>query len=238
MSNVPCLLGIYESGAEYYICELPIFDYDPSVAYDVTIYNDNGKVTLPGLVQYTSAPTLASIDPCIDRGDMAAVWGIGPQCPVGATITLRGARFPAADAVTVQFITGASNPMTVTLLAPTLINSTTLTATLPALDNVTAAATYGRYGNVQASFTSLNVTTTSNKLMNYLYMAPNAPSITSVTSTMCDSFSALQLTNCHAMATITVAGSNLALREELDLIVSLGSSFQGQQKGHHTQTRT
>jgi len=90
-----------------------------------------------------------------------------------------------------------------------LINSSTITATLPPLEDDTAAATYGQYGDVQAVFTSSTDSTLTNPLGNTLYIAPDAPNITSITSTMCDTVSPLQLTNCRAMAAITVTGINL-----------------------------
>ena len=203
----------------YYFCVLPTFDFDPSVAYDVVVSNDGGNTTLPGVVQFTSAPTLSSIDPCIDRGGLQAQVYQGVQCPVGTTLTLRGARFPAADSVAVQFVVASSfgSPTTISLLAPTLINSTTVTATLPALDSLTAAAVYGVQGTVQVFFMSASVTTTTNAFVNAIYIPMDAPNVTSVTSTMCDSVSPLQLTNCRSMAVITVAGSNLAQRSGLTL---------------------
>ena len=227
--GVPCLPSTGQSrSADWYYCKLPNFDYDPSIAYDIVVYNDAGSATVPGVVRYTSAPILFSIDPCIDRGEWYDQY-YGVQCPVGTTITLRGSRFAAADAAAVQFVPYyTSAPLNVSLLAPTLINSTTLTATLPALDSVTAASVYRVFGRIQAAFPSfIDAISTTNTLTTTLYISPNTPSITSVTSTMCDSVSALQLTNCHAMATITVVGTNLAVYDSVDLATSIGIDFQG-----------
>ena len=226
VGGVPC--SSQYSYISFAYCALPSFAYDPSVAYDVIVRNDAGSVTLSGLVQYTSAPTLISIDPCIDRGDSATTQIIfGVQCPASTTITLRGSRFPAADSVTVQFTAEGWTPVTVELLTATQLNSTAITATLPALDNITAAAVYGQYGNVQAVFTSADGNTTSNALFNILYLPPNAPSVTSVSSSSCDSVSPLQLTNCRALAVITVVGSNLAVSGSVWLNVYLASAWQG-----------
>ena len=223
VGGVPCL-SVY-SYVSYFYCSLPNFDYDPSVAYDVVVYNDAGTATLSGLVQYTSAPTLISIDPCIDRGDRSREYS-DARCPVGTTITLLGTRFPAANAVSVHFSTRTST--LVDLLAATRINSTAITATLPAFNNATtAAAVLGAYGSVQAVFSSADVNTTSNMLSTRLYLLPNTPSITSVSSSSCDSVSALQLTNCRALAVITVAGSNLAVSGRVLMYVYLASAWQG-----------
>ena len=153
----------------------------------------------------------------------------GVQCLPGTTITLRGAPFPADDAVTVQSAHFAypGPETTVSLLAVTVVNSSTITATLPELDDVSAAAIYGQYGTVLAVFNTSNVTSTTNVLYQSLYMSPNAPSITSVTSTMCDSVSALQLANCRATATITLAGDNLAHYDSLNLATSVGAELLG-----------
>ena len=224
VGGVPCVSSITDVG--YYYATLPSFDYDPSVAYDIVLYNDAGNTTLVGAVQYTNAATLVSIDPCIDRGEVAQIWGLGAQCPVGTTITLRGARFPAADTVTVQFIATPfwSPTVIVELLAVTRINSSTITATLPALDNATTAAVvYNAYGYVQVGFTSSATNITTNTLYTRLYLPPTAPNVTSVTSSTCDSVSALQLTNCRALAVITVVGSNLDVSDGLLLITSIGS---------------
>jgi len=230
VNGLRCSNGPYVPDAQYHYCSLPDFDFDPSTAYDLVAYNDAGKQTLSGLVRYSDAPTIVSIDPCVDRGELYALMGIGVRCPVGTTITLRGARFPAADAVTVQytansFSTASAN---VSLLNPTLVNSSTITATLPALDAATAAAVYGAYGSVRAVFTSSGVTiNTTNALSNSIFMAPDAPIVTSITSTMCDTVSPLQLTNCRAMAAITVMGINLVHHDAVGAFTSLGSEWQG-----------
>ena len=206
---------------------LPSFDYDPSVAYDLVISNDAGSVTYPGAVQFTSAPTLISIDQCIDRGDAYSELNLGVRCPVGTTLTLRGSRFPAAEAVSVQYLIGYRPPYTtilaiVDLLVATVLNGTTITATLPALDNTTAAAYQYYEGSLQIAFTSDNRNTTTNKLSTRLYVLPNTPSVTSISSDTCKTVSALQLANCRALAVITVVGSNLAQRG-LVLAASIGS---------------
>ena len=229
---MPCPSSALTSGIpQSRFCYLPDFDFDPSIAYDVVIYNDAGNVTLSGLIRYAQSPTLIGIDSCVDRGEWFTETA-GVQCPSGTTITLRGARFPMADSVEVQFVPYyTASPVSVTLLAATLLNSTTITATLPTLDNVTAADVYGAYGNVQAVFTSANDTMATNILNNRLYIPPHAPNITSVTSTMCDSLSPLQLTNCRAMAAITVVGSNLysSIDQQAGLLLatSIAAAFQG-----------
>jgi len=225
VNGVACSTSPYAPDAQYHYCPLPDFDFDPSVAYDVVAYNDAGKQTLSGLVRYSDAPTIVSIDECVDRGEFYASIGVGVRCLVGTTITLRGARFPAADAVTVQYTTN-SYSANVTLLNPNLVNSSTITATLPTLDAASAAAVYGQFGSVRAVFTSAGVNTTTNIVYNRIYIAPDAPSVTSITSTMCDTVSPLQLTNCRAMAAITVMGTNLA-RNDLQLLTSLGSELNG-----------
>ena len=216
----------YGRSAGYYECILPNFDFDPTTAYDVFVYSDAGNVTLPGLVSYTGAPTLVSIDDCIDRGDMYKLWGLGVQCPVGTTITLHGSRFPSDTAVAVQFDTRWPYAGSVNLTSPTVINTSTITATLSALEGA-AAGSYGSYGTVRVVFTSADTVTMTNSLQNGVYGAINAPVIKSITSNKCDSVSALQLTNCRALATITVTGDNLARRDELMLATSAGGMFQG-----------
>ena len=210
------------------VCYLPNFAFDPSVTYDIVASTDGGNATISKALRYTAAPTLTNIDPCIDRGELYSSVGRGVQCPFGTTITLRGSRFLTADAVTVQFTSHVGYPRgaRVTLLAATLINSSAITATLPALDNVTAATVYGQQGDVQIVFTSSAATTTTNIISNRLYIPLDAPNITSVTSTMCDSVSALQLTNCRAMAVITVVGVNLD-HSGVILATSIASVNQG-----------
>jgi len=224
-----CAPSTSYSNPSQYFCRLPEFDFDPSVAYDIVVYNDAGNRTLSGAVQYTAAPILASVDPCIDRGEGYESDYDGVQCAVGTTITLRGSRFPVADAVTVQFTTTPffTPPVTVTLLSPTVVDSSTITATLPALDDSSAASVYNQRGTVQAVFTSSGITTATNALNQRLYIAPDAPNITSVTSTMCDSVSPLQLTNCRAMASITIVGTNLERHGGMFLPTSLGGEYLG-----------
>ena len=187
-----------------------MFDYDPSTKYDLVAYNDDGNITLPGLIQYTSAPTIIAFDACVDRGELDAVYHEGTQCPVGTTITLRGARFLAAASIVVIFVSDANSNVTLSWNIPSMINGTTIVFTLQPLDDTTAAAVYGQAGSIQVLFTSNNVTTASNVIGDTLYIAPNAPNITAVTSSMCTSVSALQLTACRAMASITITGTNLA----------------------------
>ena len=217
------------SSATLFYCDLPNFDYDPSAAYDVVAANDAGNATLSGLIRYTSAPTVASIDPCIDRGEQYlgqyfGTRGPGVRCPAGTTITLRGSRFLVTNAVSVQYLIGHMPPeATVELLAVTLLNSTTITATLPPLDNYTVAAYQTYAGSVQVVLAYNNTNTSSNALFNRLYLPLNAPSVTSVSSSSCDSVSALQLTNCRALAVITVVGSNLAVEDSMWLVTSIDS---------------
>ena len=195
-------------------CLLPDFDFDPTVAYDVAVFNDAASLTLGGLVQYSGAPTLLGVDPCIDRGQgYLTTFTTGVQCPVGSTITLHGARFPTtADAVAVQYAYSYTDTSTIALLAPAVVNASTVTAVLPALNSLSAYVVNLVYATVRLSFTTGNVTTTTNTLRNSLYLPPDSPAITSVSSASCDSLSPLQLTNCRAMAVITVTGSNLQLR--------------------------
>ena len=227
VAGITCFYPGDYTSANYFFCYLPDFNFDSSVAYDLVVYNDAGKQTFGGLAQYTTAPTVNAIDQCVDRGDLYFITSVGVQCPVGTTITLRGTRFPAAESVSVQFALYFQPNISVTLLAVTQLNSTAITATLPALDPATAAAVYGAYGNVQVEFTLANGSIASNSFLNRLYIPPNAPSITSITSSMCDSMSALQLTNCRALAIITVAGTNLAYGDELSLAASLAGVYQG-----------
>ena len=125
VGGVPCIdTRHFVSSAR---CFLPAFDYDPAVAYDVVVYNDAGSVTLPGVVQYTSAPTLVSIDPCIDRGAFMTLNSV--QCPPGTTLTLRGLRFPTDETATVRFFSNqyTGRSVTLDLLSPVVINNTTIT---------------------------------------------------------------------------------------------------------------
>ena len=114
-----------------------------------------------------------------------------------------------AEAVTVRFTSEFKTPpVSVNLLSPKLVNRSTITATLPALDGATAAALYGEWGTAQVLFTASDVTSATNSLENVLYAPLYTPTVTSVTSTMCDFVSPLQLTDCRAMAVITIAGRN------------------------------
>ena len=229
VGGVLCSISDIYADAGSYWALLPSFDYDPAVAYDLVVYNDGGNVTFIGAVQFISTPTLISIDPCVDRGEEYLTWSVDVQCPVGSTITLRGSLIPAAGAILVQYTVGGgfSPSVTVELVDVTRINSTTVTATLPPLDSDTAAAVYGVEGNLQLVFGSSGNTTTTNTISTRLYLLPSAPSVTYVTSRMCDSVSALQLANCSALASITIAGSNLAPTNALLLATSIGSVSYG-----------
>ena len=226
VGGIPCPSLSPINSATSYSCNLPNFDYDPTVSYNLLAFNDAASFTLTGLVQYTSAPTLIDIDQFLDRG---SVYYIGAQCYAGTTITLRGSRFPAADAVTVQFaaalyLTGAD--FNFTLLSPTRINSTVITVELPVLDDATAADVYGQYGYIQVTFTSSSSTNTTNSITTRLYSPLGAPNVSSVTSSMCDSVSALQA-NCRAQASITIAGSNLAVGSSQTLLAALAGVYEG-----------
>ena len=201
-------LGSDRDRATFIYCTAPVWDYDPATAYDLVLSNEAGiKVTLPGLVQYTSAPTVYGIAPCIDRGEWYVVGISVAQCPAGSTITLLGSRFPVGGAVTVQYVLASSGVVDL-LLNAVVLNSTAVTATLPA----SPAADNRMGGRVKAQFNSNAGSVTSNALFEDLYLSSYAPTITSVSSASCDSLSPLQLTNCRAMAVITVTGSNLQLR--------------------------
>lgn len=216
-------------------CRLPAFDYDPSVHYDLVVYNDAGRIPFTGLIQYTSQPTLASIDACVDRGDLDTVWYEGAACPVWTTITLRGSRFmPTADSVTVKFVSGANSNVSLTWSSPTLLNSSAITVTLTPLNNpVAAAAVYGQSGSLTVAFTTGNITTTSNTLASILYAALDQPNITAVTSTGCTSLSPLQLTNCRAMAAITITGNNLAPYNTYNVQPFMITSALGEYQGNN-----
>ena len=183
--------------------------YDPSVSYDVLVYNDAGSQTFSGLVQYTAKPLLISVDQCIDRGPLPSPTAPAPLCPAGTTITLRGSRFPVmADTTRVQFVVDDA-AVEVNFTAPTLINSSTITFVLTELDNATAAVVYGATGTLHVLFNAAGVTTATNSVTTSLYLPPNAPNITSVTSSLCVSVLPLLLSNCHATASITIMGTNL-----------------------------
>ena len=229
ISGVPCSVDTshFEISATSYFCRLPAFEYDPAVAYDLVAYNDDGNRTISGLVQFTSQPTLISIDGCIDRGDVRSGYYYGVQCPVGTTVTLRGTRFMTAGSLIVQLVSVSNSAVTVSLSAATLLDSSTITTTLIELDSVAAAALYGKSNYVSVLFMTSNTTTATNALLDGLYIAPNAPNITSVTSSMCDSVSTLQLANCRATAAITLTGTNLAPGGEMTLVTSSGDGYLG-----------
>ena len=173
-------------------------------------------------MQYTSAPTLSSIAPCIDRGEWYAAWGDGAQCSAGTTITLRGSRFPTTGVVSVQYSVPGASSVPITLLSPTVLNSTAVTATLP-----DAAAAYGSGGDLVVRFINGSVTNSTNTLMNTLYLWYDAPTITSVSSDMCDSLSPLQLANCRALAAITVTGSHFNGHFRLTYTTTVGAHSVG-----------
>ena len=213
VGGLPCLA--FTADVVLLNCLLPDFDFDPTVAYDVVVSNDAASVTLSGLVQYSGAPTLLGVDPCIDRGQgYLTAFTTGVQCPAGTTITLHGARFPTtADAVSVQYTVSFAGTSTTALLAPAVVNASTVTATLSPLSSASAYVANMVYGTVQVSFTTGNATATTNALRDSLYLPPDSPAIASVSSASCDSLSPLRLANCRALAVITVVGSNLQLRE-------------------------
>ena len=226
VGGVPCVATF--TAASIAVCSLPDFDFDPTVFYDVVVSNDAGRVTLSGLVQYSDAPTLLSVDSCIDRGE---AWvqqpnSPGALCPVGTTITIRGSRFPTApDAVDVQFNMPYARPrLTISLLAPAVLNSTAMTATLPPLNLSAFALNALDFATVRVNFTVGANSTLTPPLYNNLLLPLLSPNITSVTSASCDSLSPLQLANCRAMAAITVAGSNLAVGRT-SFVPSLAGSF-------------
>ena len=116
----------------------------------------------------------------------------------------------------------------VILLNSQLVDSSVITATLPVLDDAKAAEVYGLWWDfLHVLFTTSTGTTSTNSIMPQPYTPLSAPNITSVTSSSCDSVSALQLTNCHALASITITGSNLAAGAQPRLVTSLADGFQG-----------
>ena len=230
VGGLPCNLpaNVY-IGASYYFCDLPDFDFDPAVKYDLVAYNDAASRTISGLVQYTSAPTLLSVGTCLDQGDLNQLLALGVQCSAGSTLTLRGSHFPAAGTVSVEFYSYIQGDnFSVILLTPTVLNSSVITATLPVLDAATTAEVYGQWGFLHILFGSSGSSADSNTMFTNLYRSIRAPSVDSVSSTMCDSVSPLQLTNCRSMATITILGSNLAVTGQQRLSVSSAGVYQGQ----------
>ena len=213
-----------QRGQPFFLGLRPDFHYDPSITYDLVVSNAGGNVTFSGALQYTSAPVLIRVDQCIDRGEQyRSVSGDGgPQCPAGTTITMRGSHFPAAEIVTAQYYRASENSphFYVDLLNVTRIKSTTIAATMSVLDAANATVVYGAFGHIQVLFESGGRTTYSNMRGNYLYIPANTPSITSVTSSSCDTVSALQLANCHSLAIITIVGSNLTQSDDMVLDTS------------------
>ena len=210
LAGVPCLptplVGV--SSAVVFTSTLPILpNLDPTVSYDLVAANDGGKITYSGLVQFTSQPTLASIDDCINRGSFGLAYLWGSYCPPATTITVRGSQFPLADSISLRFSPGGS---TIVRIPAMLVDSQTLAGTLPPLDPATAALVYGQRGLLSAVFNTAGGTISSNSISLGLYQWSNPPNVTAVTSTSCNSVAPLQLTNCLGGATITVTGTNLA----------------------------
>ena len=196
-------------------CYLPWFNFDPSVAYDVVVYNafGAGNRTLPGAVRYSDRLLQQGLDSCVDRGD----WYVGQrffpgvQCPACTTITLRGANFRTNGNITLRYAD-------VDLINTTIVDDWTITATLyqPNLSSAYDAIQLygvGRGLTVHEDESSVSYNTR-------LYLPPYAPNISSVSSASCDSLSPLRLANCRSMAVITVTGTNLF--NEWDLAESDG----------------
>ena len=212
--------------ASILICTLPAFDYDPSVSYAVVLSNAAGaNVSLSAQVAYTSAPTLSGVAPCIDRGEWYAAWGDGAQCLAGATITLRGSRFPTTGVASVQYAVPGTSSVPVALLSPTVLNSTAITATL-----TDAAAGYGSGGSLVVRFTNGSGSTmsTTNTVMNSLYLWYDAPLIISASSNMCANLSPLRLVNCRALAAITLTGTNFNGHFRITYTTTVGAQFLGE----------
>ena len=103
-----------------------------------------------------------------------------------------------------------------------------MSAVLPPLsaEQANSNMAYGDYLWVDFDPNTLSNSTTNPRYFS-LFQQPLAPTITSVTSDSCDSLSPLQLANCHAMAVLTVTGTNLAVAARNTLSVSSDAVWLG-----------
>ena len=191
----------------------------PGVAYEVTLWNDDGRVTLPASLSFSSAPSLSYVVSCYPSLQYTYYPSVYSQsamlCPPTYTITLRGANFLQDPAVQVTLTTlpsvyTSNTPFNMSCLNAVVLNSSTLTCVLPSISNATLAAqVYRQSMSVQVAFPTSNQLT--NSLVKSVYAPPSLPIVSSIRSADCStSTSPIQLAGCPPGATVTVTGVYLS----------------------------
>ena len=214
VGGYPCTTNVYSSGVGYQ-CLLPIIEpFVSGAMYDVVVQNEQGVIVLPGVVGFTSLPSLAAVSVCWWSG----LWAINgnplSRCVAGETLTVTGRRFmqQSTSLVNVTFTTQPSAitggpPFTFTCLTPTILNDTTLTCVLPPVNRA------GILGQALTVGTTWSDGYSTNQLTRYIYDWPNAPRILCMQGCGMSSnlSSGLGLQNCQQGEVITLQGTNLEI---------------------------
>ena len=201
----------YQPSSSQVTCFLPLIAEDvDGLAWDVTISTASGLLSYPGLVSFTSSTLITSLVPCNDYSQQGSNAVYFLNCAPGATLIIRGTRFPSDPALAVT-LTGNVNEMTipsnVPCWSPAYIDQTTLTCLIPLIDPAIALQFYGVTSSIQASFPTAG--RVSNAVTNtYIVAFPNSPVLTSVSG--CEvSNGSLVVAGCRGGDILTIRGSNL-----------------------------
>ena len=134
-------------------CLLPIIANDTDgLAWDVVVSNPAGSQRLPGLVTYSTKPSIAFVEPCNTYGLYES--DININCQPGQALTVRGMRFPDDPelAVVIRGSTIVQRPLNVTCPQLVRVDSTMLTCVVPSLDGMAQSALYSALVDVLVVF--------------------------------------------------------------------------------------
>ena len=199
--------GHYNSEPDQVVCRLPNFASSLTGGlYDVVFNSTQGAVlTLPGIVGFTSQPSIVSVSACWSDGTY--ITDSPPlRCLAGETVTVYGRRFLSAGLTltNVTLLLRSAAPVLLLCLNLTVVSDSALSCVLPP----TSAAGMSAWD----LHTVWGGNYTSNRLAPTIYDYAYAPRILSVSG--CGQSSSLStglaLTGCQQGDVITVSGINLA----------------------------
>ena len=194
------------------ICTLPLIPSDRGDhPWNVTVSTVAGKVTLNGLITFSTSPSIASLVPCSPSplfGDVAVF------CPPGSQLTIRGAHLLPDPLLTIQLVIAPdwwenqpSGGTNVTCAQSLFVDTSTLVCVLPALTGQAALDYYGLESTVLVTFPTYGLSSL-NTIRGRVLAFPDSPRITSVTG--CESSNGpLELLRCRGGDVLTVCGSHL-----------------------------
>ena len=192
-------------------CFLPLITEDVDrLAWNVEISTASGVLLYPGLVSFTSSTLITSLTPCNSYSQQGSNAIFFLNCAPGATLTIRGTRFPSDQSLSVTLISNTNAmwaPTNVSCWSPQYVDPTTLTCLVPLIDPALSSRFYGVTSNLLVSFPASGVQ--SNVITrSYIVAFPNSPVLASVSGCAASNGS-LVVQGCRGGDVLTIQGMNL-----------------------------